>query len=162
MAALNILRLPVLIVSLLLAGQVKAEPATVGWIENAWFGNAEIKFQAKLDTGAKTSSINAPKFQEFERNGEKWVRFRITNAEGQGHTVESKIVRTSRIRRSGVAPVSRPVILIHVCIAGQKARVEFTLADRTGMDYQVLIGRTFLAGRLLVDSRRTHLRSGLC
>lgn len=159
MAAFNSLRLPVFIGSLLLVGQAHAEPVTSGWIENAWFGESGIKFKAKLDTGANTSSINAPRYEEFDRDGARWVRFQITNSEGQDHKVESKIMRVAKIRRTGVASVSRPVILLDICIAGQKGTVEFTLADRTGMNYQVLIGRTFLAGRILVDSSRTYLRS---
>ena len=155
----------------LLLALVAARPAlseassdliVVGYVENAWFEGNSIAFTAKLDTGAKSSSINAPQYEEFRRDERDWVRFEIINSKGRTLKVERPIVRFVRIRRSGTASGRRPVILLKVCVAGKTAEVEFNLGDREEMNYQVLIGRTFLAGRMLVNSGETFMASKLC
>ncbi len=149
-------------VLLISANTVRAESKVAGWIENAWLNGAELVLKAKLDTGAKSSSINAPHYETFKRDSQQWVRFQITNSAGQSLDIESRIVRVARIRRSGVKTAERPVITLPLCVAGQRAEAEFTLADRSGMNYQMLIGRTFMANRILVDSSRTYVGSGRC
>ena len=49
-----------------------------------------------------------------------------------------------------------------LCIAGVKSAAEFTLTDRTGLDYPMLIGRSALAGRIAVDSSRMHIAPDGC
>jgi hypothetical protein len=133
-----------------------------GYVENVWLNANTVSFKAKLDTGAKTSSINAPKFRSFEKDGRDWVRFTIVNSKGDLVTVEKPVVRKASIRRSGTLPVKRPVIIFKVCVAGHTKDVEFTLADRSSMNYQILIGRRFLNGSILVDSGRAFLTSDKC
>lgn len=140
----------------------RAEPKVAGWIENAWLNGTALSLKAKLDTGAKSSSINAPEYTKFERDGKKWVRFKVTNSDGKSLDIEAPVVRVARIRRSGVKTAERPVIVLPLCVAGKRGDAEFTLADRTGMNYQLLIGRTFMADRILVDSRRTNIGTGEC
>lgn len=150
------------VIALAPAPCMAAEPVIAGWIENAWLEGSAIKVRAKLDTGAKSSSINAPDRTLFSRGGEDWLRFRLSNIDGASIEIERRIIRHVRIRRAGADTETRPVIALTVCVAGQTAEAEFTVADRTGMDYQILIGRSFLAGTMLVDSGRTYLGSGRC
>lgn len=135
-----------------------------GWIENAWLmqDGKQLSVEAKLDTGAKSSAINAPDYRAFMRNGEKWISFSVTNNKGEGIEVEAPFLRNARIRRAGVPVRERPVIALRVCVGGQNDVTEFTLADRSQLNYQMLIGRSFLKGRILVDSGRSFLASGLC
>ena len=73
-----------------------SEPAIYGWIETVTFPQAGLQLEAKLDTGAQTSSLDARSIEEFERDDEPWVRFRL-EGERQGGTasqwVERPIVR---------------------------------------------------------------------
>jgi len=133
-----------------------------GWIENSWIGEPPTKVKAKLDTGAKSSSINAPHYREFKQAGQRYVSFELTNGSERVIAVTRPVVRTVTIRRAGVGKRKRPVIKLIVCVAGVTAEAEFTLADRSEMTYQVLIGRNFLANKVLVDSGRTFLNSRLC
>jgi hypothetical protein len=41
-------------------------------------------------------------------------------------------------------------------IGGERFPIELTLVDRSRMSYALLIGRAAIAGRFLVDPRRTH------
>lgn len=133
-----------------------------GYIENAWFDDNRIAFPAKLDTGANSSSINAPGYKPFKRDGKDWVRIDINNRVGQQLVLEVPIDRYVTIRRAGTAKAERPIVKLTICVGGKIANTEFTLADRTGQSYQVLIGRKFMAGRLLVDSGAEYLVKGRC
>lgn len=133
-----------------------------GWVENGWIGEPPIKIKVKLDTGARNSSINAPAYREFSRDGQQFVSFILSNNEGAEVSIEKPVTRSARIRRSGVATKERPVIMLKVCVAGVTSEVEFTLADRSEMNYPILIGRSFLAEKILVDSSRTFMASKYC
>lgn len=137
-------------------------PIIAGWVENGWIGTPPIKVKVKLDTGAKNSSINAPDYREFRKNGQRYVAFDLVNARGRTLNVETPIVRTVIIRRAGIGKRRRPVIKLKVCVGGVTSMVQFTMADRRGMSYPILIGRTFLTDKVLVNSSKTFLRSNLC
>ena len=135
---------------------------SAGYVENTLIIEKNIFFQSKLDTGAKTSSINAQDYRIFNSNGKDWVEFEITNRKGKKIRFSQPIVRQTRIRRAGTATKIRPVIELEICVVGHKAMAEFTLADRDRLDYQLLIGRSFLQNRLLVDSGKTYLGAKKC
>nr|NIO41145.1 hypothetical protein [Burkholderiales bacterium] len=71
----------------------------VGWVENVRIHPGNILVRAKLDTGAKTSSLNCDCQQTFSRDGEQWVRFTLTNYKGRSIELERKIHRVARIKR---------------------------------------------------------------
>ena len=145
-----------------IASALAKEMAVAGYIENAWLEDKSIVVKAKLDTGAENSSIHAPNFRTFKRGRDTWVRFRLAKDNGEAVDIERPVVRTARIRRSGADVDARPVIELDVCVAGVTARVEFNLANRSRMNYPVLIGRSFLAGRILVDSGQKFVGSRKC
>lgn len=133
-----------------------------GYVEWAFLENATIAIKAKLDTGAKSSSINAVGATQFTRSGKDWVRLSIKNSQGDRLAIERPIVRFVRIRRANTAVSERPVIEMNICVAGVSQTTEVTLAIRAGMNYQLLIGRSFLRSGILVDSNSTYLRSDKC
>ena len=134
-----------------------AAPATsqnrpvVGWLERAVICPEQFTMQAKLDTGADNSSIDAAGIVEFERNGEKWVRFSIVNLEDKTVTIERKIHRFARIKQHAKKAIRRPVIRMGVCLGNNYREVEFNLADRKGFNFKMLLGRSFLKGMVVVD-----------
>jgi hypothetical protein len=127
----------------------------VGWIENAVIEPGGLLIRAKLDTGARTSSLNAPDYKLFERDGEHWVRFTVINREGKSVAFERQVVRHARIKRIQGPSQVRPVVLLTVCIGSVRGETEVNLVNREGFNYQMLIGRRFLARRLAVDPGRT-------
>lgn len=149
--------------SILVTGVATANTQVIaGHAEYAWFDNNSIPIRARLDTGAKNSSINAQNYKIFKKDGADWVTFSISNREGKTLQIERPVVRIARIRRSGVGVSERPVVMLTICIAGKVGEVEFNLADRKKMSYQVLIGRSFLAERILVDSGKTYTAANGC
>ena len=66
----------------------------IGGVETVYVPPFDIPFQARIDTGAETSSIDAQDIKPFERDGEKWVSFTITNKKNsQKYLFEKPIVR---------------------------------------------------------------------
>lgn len=138
------------------------QPQAAGWIEEAWIGDPAAQMAAKLDTGAATSSLHAEDVTRRGAGGEERVTFTFIDRNGERRTFEAPIVRWTRIRRAGADPDERPVVRLALCLAGVTALTEFTLADRSGLDYPLLVGRSFLAGRVVVDSATMHAADGMC
>jgi hypothetical protein len=128
-----------------------AEKRIVGWIEIISIYPGNIKIKAKLDTGARNSSLNAQNLERFKRNGETWVRFDLRNFKNRLDTFEAKIMRTVKIKQIGQEADIRPVIKLGICIGNTYKEVEVNLVDRSGFNYQMLIGRSFLKGLFIVD-----------
>jgi hypothetical protein len=124
----------------------------VGWIEKVRICPGNVVVHAKLDTGADNCSLNAPHIEFFHRGNDTWVRFDLTNREGKTVTFERKTVRIAKIKRKGAKCQERPVILLGICIGSVYKEVEVNLVDRSHYKYQMLIGRKFLKGDLLIDS----------
>jgi len=149
-----------------LATEASVPPAAqrVGWVE--WVrvepGGQELK--AKLDTGARTSSLSALDLEVVETpDGVDRVRFRLEGPEGDGSDpwVERPVVRWVRIKRHDARPDRRPVVEMEICLGGIRRAVETSLADRSKFNYPVLLGRNFLADAVVVDAAATFTR-GRC
>ena len=155
--------LPILLLWLLLISTSFAlEKQTIGWLESVTINDHELKLQAKIDTGATTSSIHAKTIKKFTRGGKKWIRFRVKNKRGEEILLEKKIQRYVKIKRKLMFPIKRPVIKLGICISNVYRVQEVNLADRKNFDYQMLIGRNYLKGFFLVDSEITYTSKPSC
>jgi hypothetical protein len=132
-------------------------PTIAGWIETVTFPDYGIALDAKLDTGADSSSLSVTGLDRFKRNGKIWYRFTLTGEDGKTATIEQQTNRTARIMRAEVEDTRRPIVRLKICLAGHAAETDFTLTDRSEQRSLALIGRRFLASRILVDSDRTHV-----
>jgi hypothetical protein len=138
------------------------EKQIVGWVEyvNIYPGN--IKIKAKLDTGARNSSLNALNVAEFNRGEEIFVRFDLTNWKGRTETIEAKVIRMVKIKRHNSEPDHRPVIRLGVCLGKVYKEVEVNLVNRSNFIYQLLIGRSFIKGEFAVDPAKTFTIKSDC
>lgn len=141
---------------------VATELARAGWIEKAVIYPQEIILNAKLDTGARISSLHAPDPVFITRDGKEWVRIRATNRNIETVMIEAPVVRNSNIKRHFGDRQTRPVIRLDICIGSVRKTEEVNLVDRAGMNYQLLIGRNFLEGVLLIDPGETYRLSPDC
>lgn len=130
-----------------------------------WVGLPSIGtyLQARVDSGANTSSLSAAEITRFERDGENWVRFKLALNEDdvavdavRGEWIEAPIVRRVRILQAS-GEESRPVISLLMTLGPIRENVEFTLNDRSHLDYPVLLGRRFLLDIALIDVADTYL-----
>lgn len=139
-----------------------AEKQVAGWIENVIIFPGNIQIKAKLDTGARHSSLNARNIQEIQRNGEPWIRFEVTNWEGRTVSFEQKIIRTAKIKEHHGQSQERAVTRIGICLGKTFKEVEVNLVDRSKFNYQMLIGRSFLRDSFIVDPSKTFLLEPQC
>lgn len=162
-----------LCVALLLAATPLAqgsstEPGKViaGWVEKISLVEPVLTLKAKLDTGAKTSSIHAINVEEFMRDGDRWVRFDLLldDVDDKQHTLhmEKPKVRRVRIKDNDGDDDRRAVVELEICFDGRRHVTEFTLAQRTDYIYDVLLGREFLKGVAVVDPESTFLTQAHC
>ena len=133
-----------------------------GWVERVSIFPGNLKIKAKLDTGARHSSLNAKHIEEFELNGAKWVRFDMTNWKGRVERIETRVIRTAKIKQHDRKSAMRPVIRLGICLGTVYKEVEVNLEDRSKFNYQMLIGRSYLKGSFLVDASATFTLEPAC
>jgi len=124
----------------------------VGELEYVYISPPNIQLSARIDTGAKTSSLNALDLTEFERDGKPHVRFYITNPDtNEKVKVIRRVIRHVKIKEHEGESKSRPVVRMRVRLGNLDQRVRMTLTDRSEFKNQVLIGRNFLRDFANVD-----------
>ncbi|MDH5484072.1 MAG: RimK/LysX family protein [Gammaproteobacteria bacterium] len=139
---------------LLLVEQSAMAKEVVGWLEQAQlhFNGDTLAMMARIDSGAKTSSIHSKDYKLFHKDGQQWIRFRVGNFKSDEMLIERPIVRMSKIKGHFGEIQVRPVIKIGLCLGRVFRETEVNLVDRTGFNYPLLVGRAFLAGYFLIDS----------
>ncbi len=139
------------------------EAARLGYLENVQIGNLALELKGKLDTGADTSSIHARDVEIYKRGKrDNWVRFRLVGRGGRSIRYDQNVIRFVQIKTKVGGTIRRPVIRMPICVGGVVGRAEINLADRAEFEYDVLIGREFLANRIVVDSGQTFVAESAC
>jgi len=132
----------------------------IGWRE--WVALPELDIQttkAKIDTGARSSSLHALNQEVFERDGTDLVRFEVHPLQRRDDltvTCEAPLADRRRIRSSSGQSSWRNVIRTQVLWMGLTMDIDLTLADRSLMGFRMLIGREAIRGELLVDPGRSY------
>ena len=139
----------------------KDKKLVFGGIEKIAFVNEDMTFDARIDTGADTSSLGVFNIKRFERDGKKWVKFNIVD-EADAPTFKYPIYDTAKIKRESDEDAERRrEIKMTVKVGGKKYNKRiFNLADRSHLEFQVLIGRNFLRDIAVVDVSESYLLGG--
>ena len=118
------------------------------------------KLPAKIDTGARTSSLHATVLEEFERDGEQFVRFAVDFRDQHVRQVcEAIHVDWRGITSSNWKTQRRRIVKTPLRIGEVEFRAEISLADRSDMKFPMLIGRSSLRRRFVVDSGHSWLQT---
>lgn len=138
-----------------------ADMILIGQVENVFFVKEKATFAARIDTGADTSSLGIYNLTKFERDGKKWVKFSL-QAEKEAKIFEYPIYDTVKIKQqSNMKAEERLEIKISIKVGSEEYRNQiFNLADRSHLEFQVLIGRNFLKDIAVVDVSHKYLLGG--
>jgi hypothetical protein len=147
-----------------MSAKTRKKKSTFGWRE--WVGLPELgieRIKAKVDTGARTSALHAFSVRDFEEDGKPRVEFKMHPNQGDDETVivcRADIKDQRVVRDSGGHEEKRWVIETPVRIGTETWPIEITLTARDDMLFRMLLGRTAMKGRALVDPSRSFLTGG--
>jgi len=137
------------------------EKLLVGWRETLSLPSLGIeKINAKIDTGAKTSCLHAFKVESFMKDEALWVRFWLHPIQHNTDVeivCEAEVIDERFVRDSGGHEESRYVIRSAVSIGGETWPIEMTLTNRENMAFRMLLGRTAMHNRIVVDPEKSFL-----
>lgn len=133
----------------------------IGWRE--WVALPQLgitRIKAKVDTGARSSSLHAIDVDLFRRAGEPWVHFKVSPIQRNSRFIvsaEMPVLDFRPVKSSTGHVTQRPVICMEVELMGTRWPIEVTLASRHKMGFRMLLGREAVRGRFLVDANRSFL-----
>lgn len=122
------------------------------WCQFPVLGIPAIK--ARVDSGAKTSSIQASNRKIFQKNGEDYVRFDVSPLKENlaiSIPCEAKVIDRRSIKNSSGIAEERIVISTDLTLGKETFPIELTLANRDAMEYRMLLGREALNKRYMIN-----------
>ena len=128
-----------------------------------WVSLTELNIpyvKARIDSGAKTSSLHAINIQPFQKDNETWVNFDVFPIQNDGKrkisckalVIDKRVVKSSSGNRE-----HRYVVRTVISLNDEAWDVELTLTNRDSMGYRMLLGREAMMGRIIVDPSESFL-----
>lgn len=133
----------------------------MGWRE--WISLPDLGIElikAKVDTGARSSSLHAFDIRVMRRRGGDLIRFKVHPIQRSNRKVVEAVARIldeRRIRSSSGHASMRYVIETDVEIGGERWPIELTLTNRDEMGFRMLLGRQAIRRRYVVDPGLSYL-----
>lgn len=154
-------QIPILLTALLfLAQPCLAETKMIyGFVEKATLVDQNLTLPAKLDTGAKSSSLHAINIKKIKIKGESYIEFTVPHSGGNAHFLCKYFGKVSIKPRSQEADwLIRPVVWMKVRLGNQEQTVRVNLTNRDRFTYPLLLGRqAIIAFHGLVDPSEKYL-----
>lgn len=137
----------------------------IGWRE--WVSLPELgirRLKAKADTGARTSALHAVNIRLFTEANTEWVEFNLgsdpaktTTSQQAKRKRRARVIEQRTVKDSGGREERRVIIETEIKLAGQSWPIEISLTDRATMGFRMLLGRTALASRFMIDPSESYL-----
>lgn len=139
----------------------KKKKETIGRLEIVDLPKWDIKeIEAKIDTGAYSSSLHCHNIKEYEKNGAKWVKFNLLDPEHPSYNERLFSLPISDIREvksSNGQTELRVFVKTKIIFFNKEHDIELSLTNRSEMKYPILVGRKFLKNKFLVDVSKKNL-----
>ena len=131
----------------------------VGWRE--WVSLPDLvlpRLRAKVDSGARSSALHVERQWRFTEAGAPWVCFALLPLlHAPEVEAAAAIVDERPVTDSGGHRTLRVFVRTRLRLAGIEREIEMNLADRCGMRFPLLLGRTAIAGAFVVDPAGSFL-----
>jgi hypothetical protein len=141
---------------------VPVDRPVIGWREWVSLPGLGIEWvKAKVDTGARSSSLHAWEVEVDEAGGA--VQFAVHPFQADDETtvlVAAPLLAMRDVRSSNGDVERRPVIAVGAVVAGVEVPIELSLTNRDEMGFRMLLGRTAVRRRFLVDPGRSFRGGG--
>ena len=115
--------------------------------------------EAKIDTGAYTSSIHCKEVKSFKKNNEYFVSFLLLDPEHplfEDKPIEWPLYKIKQVKNSFGQVEKRFAIKTRISFFDENFDLELSLADRSLMEYPLLLGRKALNKKFIVDVSKIH------
>lgn len=135
--------------------------SALGWRE--WVALPDLGIdgvKAKVDTGARTSALHAFFVKPYRAKGRDMVRFGVhpfQNRTDIEKLCSAEVIDQRIVTDSGGHREKRFVIVTSLLVCETEFVAEITLTDRDTMQFRMLLGRTALAKRFVVDPGKSYL-----
>jgi len=133
---------------------------TIGWKEIIDFTDFQLSnVPAKVDTGAKTSVLHCKSIQLIKIGRKSFVRFEPLDDTyvGYGTAFTLPFHKERKIKNSFGYEENRFIIKTNIFLFNKNYEIEISLRDRSDMEYPVLLGRSFIRKKFLVDVSKANL-----
>ena len=135
----------------------------LGWRE--WVSLPELGIElikAKVDTGARTSALHAFGIKPFRKEGKRRIRFKVHPLQHRVDVTvkcETDIIDVRWVTDSGGRRERRYVIETLIKVGEESWRAEITLTNRDTMRFRMLLGRTAVRYRFMVNPSMSYVSS---
>ncbi|MFI3158096.1 MAG: ATP-dependent zinc protease [Methylococcaceae bacterium] len=134
----------------------------LGWRE--WVALPELelmKIKAKIDTGARSSALHAFSIEPYRKGGQRWVMFAIHPLQKRCDVsieCHAQVKDRRLVMDSGGHKQRRYVIETRMVLGQSVIKAEMTLTNRDSMSFRMLLGRTAMDARFIVDPGASYLQ----
>lgn len=128
------------------------------WVALPEFGIAQMK--AKIDTGARSSALHAATLEPYSKGDELWLMFTVQPQQKSDHLIECHAPIKDRrvVANSGGHKQRRYVIETQLLFGETIIQAEITLTNRDSMRFRMLLGRSAMAKRFIIDPNASYLQ----
>ena len=127
----------------------------VGWREWAALPDLGVRrLRAKFDTGARACALHAHRIEFIQTDAGEQIRFKL---QPKSKWCQADFIGFRRIKDTGGKVTERPVIVTNIVVGGKLFKAEICLVDRSAMRHRLILGRTEISGRFLIDASQTFL-----
>lgn len=133
----------------------------IGWRE--WIALPELAIPAikvKIDTGARTSALHVFGLETYSWSGRTWVRFGLHPLQKRidiALSCTAEMIDERAVSDSGGHREHRPIIATRLRLGDREWPIEISLTNREDMLFRMLLGRTALRGRVIIDPQMSYL-----
>ncbi len=134
----------------------------IGWREWVSFPELGIdRIKAKIDTGARSSALHAYNIETYKtKTGKLRARYIVHPLQKNNRLIvacHADVLDQRIVKSSSGQMESRITILANLKMGEDDWPIELTLTNRDTMGFRLLIGRTAIKRKFLVDPQRSFL-----